>query len=769
MKAKHLFLILYMGIGFVPYISAADKVVPQILYLNLVNLSAIIYVAFILKKNIFKELAESLKNIGSIFFFLFFIWSSITLINSINLSESISTLGEVFTHMVSFIFLIYFISKISNIKSVFFYIITSLVIIETVSVIGPYLYEIINIGSPNQRGQIYRGYTGNINVLAYILLIKLPFLVYFQIIKQGNYRINFFLISLIVFIISAIFATRSAILSLFIISILMSLFFIYIRNQEKKSTIKSSFRVLFKVLIFPVLLGLIINNIESRIFDTTSFQSRLSTLNNIAEDTSLSQRLRYYGHALQSFTEKPILGKGIGSWEYESIKYEKQEMQNYVVPYHAHNDFLELLAETGLLGVIFYFGIIVLVCFNLLKKILDKESGYESKLFSSFLIISFIVYLIDASFNFPFDRAIQQMHLIFLLAISINFLNLKKINFKHTNLIILVILVLTPISIYSSSRLVVSSQHAAIFLRQFNNGDYSTPSLEVIDKFEMNYKSLSATALPMSTIKGLFYANNGKFREAVPLFKKGIEANPYLFIHESFLGYTYNVLEMPDSALYYTKIAFDNMPKNVVHYANYVNSLVQMKDSITIKDVYQSIEVVDPTNKDPLYDQVYLLAMAEITDPDNNDFTLSDIDIDIQSGNDRLKKGFYTLKVGESQMYNADRLYQLGMYHFEQENYKIATDFFTAADSINPYELVYKENAANSLIRYGDDKEALKLLNDLIDNFNSRSPKAHYLRGLILFEQEGKLEQACIDLKYANDNGLLDGTQIYSLLCLDNN
>ena len=54
MKGKYLFLILYMSIGLVPYVGAADKVVPQVLYLNLVNLSAIIYVAFILKKNIFK-------------------------------------------------------------------------------------------------------------------------------------------------------------------------------------------------------------------------------------------------------------------------------------------------------------------------------------------------------------------------------------------------------------------------------------------------------------------------------------------------------------------------------------------------------------------------------------------------------------------------------------------------------------------------------------------------------------------------------------------
>ena len=200
---------------------------------------------------------------------------------------------------------------------------------------------------------------------------------------------------------------------------------------------------------------------------------------------------------------------------------------------------------------------------------------------------------------------------------------------------------MTPISLYSSSRLVVSSQHQAIFLKQFNIGDYSTPSLDVIDKFEMNYKSLSATALPMSTIKGLYYANNGKYREAIPLFKKGIEANPYIYISESFLGYTYNVLKMPDSGLYYTKKAFDNMPKNSIHYANYVNALVQMKDSITIKNVYQSLEVNNPT-RDPVYDQVYLMAMAEITDPESTDFTLSDIDIDIESGNDRLKKGYYT-------------------------------------------------------------------------------------------------------------------------------
>ena len=55
-----------------------------------------------------------------------------------------------------------------------------------------------------------------------------------------------------------------------------------------------------------------------------------------------------------------------------------------------------------------------------------------------------------------------------------------------------------------------------------------------------------------------------------------------------------------------------------------------------------------------------------------------------------------------------------------------------------------------------------------IDNFDSKSAKAFYLRGLILFEQ-GKKDQACSDLKYAEDNGLLASSNLYDLMCGDSN
>ena len=47
----------------------------------------------------------------------------------------------------------------------------------------------------------------------------------------------------------------------------------------------------------------------------------------------------------------------------ESIKYERINMQDYTVPYHVHNDYLEIIAESGLLAVIFYFGPLLIIVY----------------------------------------------------------------------------------------------------------------------------------------------------------------------------------------------------------------------------------------------------------------------------------------------------------------------------------------------------------------------------------------------------------------------
>jgi len=280
----------------------------------------------------------------------------------------------------------------------------------------------------------------------------------------------------------------------------------------------------------------------------------------------------------------------------------------------------------------------------------------------------------------------------------------------------------------------------------------------------MEYKTLTATTLPMSTIKGLYYLRNGKFREAIPNLKKGMVDNPYLYISESFLGLAYYNLKMPDSSLHYSKIAYEKMPRNSLHFGHYMYALAERRDSIKIKEVFQAVDPNVP-DKD-VFDTVYLQSMAAVTDPSSAEFILDGIkDLNIQSGNDQLKKGYYSVKVGTYNMYEADKLYQAGMYYFEEENFTAAANYFENAARINPFELVYKENAANAYMRLGNDSKALELLNELIDNDNSKSPKAYYFRGLINFSF-GNTELACQDLKYAFDEGLISDINVYQLACL---
>ena len=232
-------------------------------------------------------------------------------------------------------------------------------------------------------------------------------------------------------------------------------------------------------------------------------------------------------------------------------------------------------------------------------------------------------------------------------------------------------------------------------------------------------------------------------------------------ITETFLGYGYDELGQNEKGLYYTSKAFKNAPNDVIHVGNYINSLYELNDSIAIRNAY--LEVPDRFKK-PLHDELYLLVISSMQNPSSASFTLDGIDINYQAGNDRLKKGYYFAQVGQANTYEANRNYFIAMDLFDSGNFSEAIKYFLIAADLNPYELVYLENAANSYMKLGDDEEALLLLNKLVNEFNATSPKVFYLRGLILYDS-GRIDEACLDFKIANDAGLFGTTSFFSNYC----
>ena len=68
----------------------------------------------------------------------------------------------------------------------------------------------------------------------------------------------------------------------------------------------------------------------------------------------------YIYDTLNHLTKYPIIGTGIGTWKIYSTEYISKDKATYEAPYHAHNDFLQIFAETGILGGFFY--LMVFLC-----------------------------------------------------------------------------------------------------------------------------------------------------------------------------------------------------------------------------------------------------------------------------------------------------------------------------------------------------------------------------------------------------------------------
>ena len=104
---------------------------------------------------------------------------------------------------------------------------------------------------------------------------------------------------------------------------------------------------------------------------------------------SVSIRLQIYGEVLDQYKERWLLGHGLGTFK---IKFPpKQKFKTFGEFTYAHNDSLQFLYETGIVGFILLMGAII----NPLRalNLIDKDS--------KILLASFIMFAAYSCINFP--------------------------------------------------------------------------------------------------------------------------------------------------------------------------------------------------------------------------------------------------------------------------------------------------------------------------------------------------------------------------------
>ena len=247
--------------------------------------------------------------------------------------------------------------------------------------------------------------------------------------KKLVFKIISFIISLAGILAISLIEARAAILSTIIVLLLLICFYIYKLIVNKSDYNKISFQIL--KIISPYVIAFLLNIFATNFANDKYRKVAITdTLGKISfSEQSSNGRFNYWGDAWQYIKENPIFSSGLGNWKIESIDKGKYHISGYTVPYHAHNDFIHVFAETGILGGLSYLGLFILIAFYLFK-ILKNEYDTEKKIsLKKFILVThLVVYLIDALLNFPVARPLMQSSLaIYLGLILATYLGNKKL------------------------------------------------------------------------------------------------------------------------------------------------------------------------------------------------------------------------------------------------------------------------------------------------------------------------------------------------------
>jgi O-antigen ligase len=254
--------------------------------------------------------------------------------------------------------------------------------------------SILNVDILSHPNQITSTF-GNKNLFASALILSLWSFFYNSAYRVLRYILLFILIVFVFLIQSKIALT---VLSLIFLALVIKKALSVLKINKAKT-------VIALLMAFALLLLFFMNF------------SKFKSLSNLH---TLDTRISLWKNSFEMVKEKPY-GVGSGNWQIFFPKYGlshfdlvdvKNGLEQYQRP---HNDFIWILCELGIQGLILYLGLFCLVIIMLIR-LMRKQSSYVPFL----LLINILGYCAMAFFDFPLERIEHQILLSVIFVVSIN-------------------------------------------------------------------------------------------------------------------------------------------------------------------------------------------------------------------------------------------------------------------------------------------------------------------------------------------------------------
>ncbi len=260
-----------------------------------------------------------------------------------------------------------------------------------------------NIG----RQQVF-GLFGNVNYFAEYLIVPLPLAISLFLASRNRVHKILLLVGILAMGGSLILTfTRGSYLA--VGTSLLFMFLLYLASQGKGfiKEHKKIFILALALIILVTFLFAIPNPLNKSGTVISKIQGRIS-ITQFTQGSSLKRRIAIWEFTGLIIKDHPLLGSGLGTFKYNSLSYqakffdqgENRSLYPYGIADKVHNEYLQLGAELGIIGVGIFLWLII-TYFNygikLLKRIKDK---YKQGIIIG-LMGGIVAVLIDAIFGFP--------------------------------------------------------------------------------------------------------------------------------------------------------------------------------------------------------------------------------------------------------------------------------------------------------------------------------------------------------------------------------
>ena len=290
--------------------------------------------------------------------------------------------------------------------------------------------------------------------------------------------------------------------------------------------------------------------------------------------------------------------------------------------------------------------------------------------------------------------------------------------------------------------LVFSSYKIQKFLlTEFNSGNFQESTTAYFDNFNTDFPNIGVTTIPIDHFLSKYYFLAEDYEKALKLIESGNKANPYLKSGSLLKAEIFDHLGVIDSFNFYSKDAFNKMPRTPRHFVLYSKSMVGQKKPLELISAYKRIQ----NEKTPDYHYVFITSLGELVKEKDSlkEFIKS---IKYKFSNDQLVKltadyFLYGQKNIEESIINSNRAKEL----YAASNFTESLSYFQKASKLNPGDYTNFENTAMLMIELQQPQKSINILKNVVDSMirpKKDYGKSEYLLGYAYLKLNKK-DSAC--------------------------